>query len=115
MIKKDVYVADPNDNIYVFPQVVLMPTTIKDLKAKYREEVLAEIIDRLKDTAKYSTTEVTEDYQSALRDFMEASKVLHERMAVNLEDEARKILELQENMLKILKQNVQIADVKYIE
>jgi len=110
-----VYVADANDNIFAIPQVVLVPTTIKDLKAMYKQELLNKIVDRLQNSEKYSTTRVTENYQAALREFMEASKLLHEKMAVNLEEEAQKILAIQENMINILRQNVQIANVEYIE
>lgn len=115
LVKKMVYVADANDNLFAIPQVVLVPTTIKDLKAMHKQELLNKIVDRLQNSEKYSTIRVTENYQAALREFMEAAKLLHEKMAVNLEDEARKILAIQENMINILRQNVQIANVEYIE
>lgn len=115
IVNKTVYVADANDNLFAIPQVVLVPTAIKDLKAMYKQELLNKIIDRLQNSEKYSTTRVTENYQAALREFMEASKLLHEKMTINLEEEAQKILAIQENMINILKQNVQIANVEYIE
>jgi len=115
LVKKLVYVADANDNLFAIPQVVLVPTAIKDLKARYKKELLDKIIDNLQNSEKYNTVRVTEKYQEALRDFMEASKLLHEKMAVNLQDEAEKILAIQENMVNILKQNVQISNVEYLE
>ena len=81
----------------------------------HKKELLDKIVGRLQNSEKYNTVRVTEEYQEALRDFMEASKLLYEKMVVNLQDEAEKILAIQENMINILKQNVQISNVEYLE
>lgn len=111
---KLVYVEDAYGAVYLMPQTMLAPTTITDIKEHMKQKEIKAIIDRLQDSAKYDLAKLTDEYQSALRNFMDASKLLAEKQNSNHMDEALRIYDIQMNIVSMLKKNEQIANVEYI-
>jgi hypothetical protein len=91
----------------------MVATTIKNLEEHEKEKILCDIISSLEDAAKYDTERLTSRYQESLRDFMEDSRLLYEKLGENFRTEAEKIYEIQMNMKNILENNEQITKVDY--
>lgn len=111
---KRVYVQDAYDNWYSIHQCVLVPTSIKDLFAHERKNLLEKIIYDLQDNAKYKIDELSSIYSEKLREFMEISKSLEQHMVSDFTEEAERILAIQMDVKNVLIKNEQITDVKYI-
>ena len=109
-----VYLTDAYDNIYVAPQIILVPTTIKDLKAHEYNKLLQATIDEIKNSSKYNIDELTETYQTDLRKFLDTSKKLQQKLDTDFEAQAKEIIEIKLNTKAILEKNEQIASVTYV-
>jgi hypothetical protein len=96
------------------PQAILVPTTIKDLKEHETAEMLEKIKDQLRDSAKYDIDRLSLEYQSKLREFMNASALLEEKLSGNIDEEANRILDIQLNMKSLIEKNQQVAMCEYI-
>jgi len=111
---KRVYCKDWFGLDFSIPQVALVPTSIKDLKWHEEKLQLEKIVAQLQDSSKYEIAEVTTKYQTTLRDFMEQSTLLEEKLCKDYVTEAKKILEIQLHTKEILEKNAQITNVNYL-
>lgn len=111
---KKVYLEDAYWNVYILPQAILIPTSIKNLKEHETAEMLEKIKDQLKDSAKYDIDRLSNDYQWKLREFMNASALLEEKLSGNIDEEAKRILDMQLNMKGVIEKNEQITMCEYI-
>lgn len=108
-----VYVKDLGWSVYKLPQTIFTPTTIKNLKDYEQKKMLNDIEESLRDSHKYEEERVTKEYQKLLADFMDVSRLLHERMNIDFRKAAEEIVA---NKLKLKKQlltNPQVDSVEY--
>lgn len=114
IIRKKVYVKDWFGNYYRGPQVVFVPTSIKDLEAFEKQKMLDQIIDQIRDSQKYEIEWLSVEYQDKLRDFFETSKKLEEKLSTDIKTQAERIMDMQMHTKEILERNTQIANVTYV-
>lgn len=114
IIRKKVYVKDWFGNYYRGPQVVFVPTSIKDLEAFEKQKMLDQIIDQIRDSQKYEIEWLSAEYQNKLRDFFETSKKLEEKLSTDIKTQAERIMDMQMHTKEILERNTQIANVTYV-
>lgn len=112
--RKKVYVKDWFGNYYRGPQVVFVPTSIKDLEAFEKQKMLDQIIDQIRDSQKYEIEWLSAEYQDKLRDFFETSKKLEEKLSTDIKTQAERIMDMQMHTKEILERNTQIANVTYV-
>ena len=108
-----VYVKDLGWSVYKFPQTIFTPTTIKNLKDYEQEKMLNDIEESLRDSHKYEEERVTKEYQKLLADFMDVSRLLHERMNIDFRKAAEEIVANKLKLKKLLLTNPQVDSVEY--
>lgn len=110
---RKVYCVDWMWNLFSIPQRILVPTTIKNLQEFEKTKRIEEIILQLKDTAKYDIERISEDYQNKLREFMNVSVQLQNKLAADFTEEANRIFKIQCNVKSMLEKNVMLTSVEY--
>lgn len=110
----NIIVEDINGNRFSMPQYILKPTKEKDFDSVvwkvFYNDILQEIIDKKKNDIQ----SLTSIYSEKLRQFMDASKLLHDACVLDVEEEAKKQVEYKINFIKDIKQNKQVSSIRIV-